>query len=135
MMKWICLEPHTHTVHSDAGFTVKDLLNAAHGAQLDAIILTDHNTDTGMDEISPYQTAPRVVHGIEWTTFYGHVVIIAPERFVEWRDLTIDNLDPHLRKAHQANDKAVMQAYGFDYNMGESEIVAELFKLYQELVK
>ena len=47
-------------------------------------------------------------------------------------DLT---MPPDLRKSHQANDKAVMQAYGFDYNMGESEIVAELFKLYQELVK
>ena len=40
-----------------------------------------------------------------------------------------------LRKAHQANDKAVMQAYGFDSCMEESEIVAELFRLYQELVK
>ena len=36
-----------------------------------------------------------------------------------------------LRKAHNANDKAVMQAYGFESNMNESEIVAELFKLYQ----
>lgn len=40
-----------------------------------------------------------------------------------------------LLKAHQANDKAVMQAYGFDFKMEESEIVAELFKLYQKLVK
>ncbi|MDD6603488.1 MAG: methylase [Eubacteriales bacterium] len=40
-----------------------------------------------------------------------------------------------LRKAHQANDKAVMQAYGFDYKtMTESECVAELMKMYQKLV-
>ena len=38
-----------------------------------------------------------------------------------------------LRKAHRENDKAVMQAYGFDLTMSESEIVAELFKLYQRL--
>ena len=39
-----------------------------------------------------------------------------------------------LRKAHQANDKAVMQAYGFDYKtMTESECVAELMKMYVEL--
>ncbi len=39
-----------------------------------------------------------------------------------------------LRKAHQANDKAVMQAYGFDYKtMTESECVAELMKMYQKL--
>lgn len=40
-----------------------------------------------------------------------------------------------LRKAHQDNDRAVMQAYGFDVKtMTESQCVAELFKLYQELV-
>ena len=38
-----------------------------------------------------------------------------------------------LRQAHQTNDRAVMEAYGFDPKMTESQIVAELFKLYQEL--
>ena len=39
-----------------------------------------------------------------------------------------------LRKAHQDNDRAVMQAYGFPIKtMTESQCVAELFKLYQEL--
>lgn len=37
-----------------------------------------------------------------------------------------------LRKAHQANDVAVMGAYGFRKDMSESEIVAELFKMYQK---
>ena len=41
-----------------------------------------------------------------------------------------------LRKAHQNNDRAVMQAYGFPVKtMTESQCVAELFKLYQELTK
>ncbi len=39
-----------------------------------------------------------------------------------------------LRKAHQANDRAVMQAYGFDLKMTENEIVAELFRMYKELI-
>ncbi len=39
-----------------------------------------------------------------------------------------------LRKAHQANDRAVMQAYGFDVKtMTESQCVAELMKMYREL--
>lgn len=42
-------------------------------------------------------------------------------------------MPPELRKAHQDNDRAVMQAYGFDVKtMTESKCVAELFKLYQE---
>ena len=38
-----------------------------------------------------------------------------------------------LRKAHRANDAAVMEAYGFRKDMTEPEIVAELFKMYQKL--
>ena len=40
-----------------------------------------------------------------------------------------------LRRAHQENDRAVMAAYGFDIKMTESQCVAELFKLYQGMVK
>ena len=40
-----------------------------------------------------------------------------------------------LRKAHQANDRAVMEAYGFAKDITESEIVAELFKMYEKLVE
>ena len=40
-----------------------------------------------------------------------------------------------LRKAHQANDRTVMQAYGFDPKMTENEMVAELFRMYQEITK
>ena len=41
-----------------------------------------------------------------------------------------------LRKAHQANDRAVMRAYGFSVSeMSESDCVAELMKMYQELTK
>ena len=42
-------------------------------------------------------------------------------------------MPPDLRKAHEANDKAVKQAYEFNLKMPESEIVAELFKLYENL--
>ena len=39
-----------------------------------------------------------------------------------------------LRRAHQENDRAVMAAYGFTPGKtGESECVAELFKMYKEL--
>lgn len=45
-------------------------------------------------------------------------------------------MPPELRKAHQANDKAVMQAYGFWGKLNtESACVAELMKMYQELIK
>lgn len=40
---------------------------------------------------------------------------------------------PELMKAHEENDKAVMDAYGFDLNMTESDIVAELCKMYEQI--
>ena len=45
-------------------------------------------------------------------------------------------MPPELRKAHQANDKAVMEAYGFWGKLNsEAACVAELMKLYQKLVE
>ncbi len=45
-------------------------------------------------------------------------------------------MPPELRKAHQANDRAVMQAYGFDVKTTtESSCVAELMKLYQKMTQ
>ena len=45
-------------------------------------------------------------------------------------------MPPELRKAHQENDRAVMAAYGFKPGQTtESECVAELFKMYQNMTK
>jgi len=45
-------------------------------------------------------------------------------------------MPPELRKAHQANDRAVMQAYGFDVKtMTESSCVAELMKMYKKITE
>ena len=40
-----------------------------------------------------------------------------------------------LRKAHKANDKAVLQAYGLPADSSEADIVAHLFKMYEDLTK
>ncbi len=42
-------------------------------------------------------------------------------------------MPPELRKAHQANDRAVMAAYGFDTKISEAECVARLMEMYQVL--
>ena len=45
-------------------------------------------------------------------------------------------MPPELRKAHQQNDRAVMQAYGFDVaTTTETSCVAELMRMYQRLTK
>ena len=48
-------------------------------------------------------------------------------------------MPPELRKVHQQNDRAVMDAYGFtkgtEARTSESACVAELMKLYQKLTE
>ena len=44
-------------------------------------------------------------------------------------------LFPELLQAHRDNDAAVLEAYGFPKNATESDIVARLFKMYQELTE
>ena len=44
-------------------------------------------------------------------------------------------MPPELRRAHKANDEAVLAAYGWPKDLPESEIVARLFALYELQVK
>lgn len=51
-------------------------------------------------------------------------------------DLYDETLMPvELRKAHRANDEAVLAAYGWPKNLSEEEIVARLFEMYEKLRK
>lgn len=45
-------------------------------------------------------------------------------------------MSPELREAHQQNDRAVMQVYGFDVAMTtETSCVAELMRMYQAIIQ
>lgn len=45
-------------------------------------------------------------------------------------------MPPELRKAHQQNDRAVMQAYGFNIKTTtETSCVAKLMRMYQKLTQ
>lgn len=72
-------------------------------------------------------------------TMTGKRILRARELYPDWSLADLYNeltMPPELRKAHQENDKAVMSAYGFDWRtMTSAECVAELMKMYQNLVK
>lgn len=64
-------------------------------------------------------------------------ILKARELYPDWSlaDLYDElTMPPELRKAHQKNDRAVMEVYGFDWrSMTESECVAQLMKMYEKL--
>ena len=65
-------------------------------------------------------------------------ILEAREKFPE--SSLADLYDPltmpeELLKAHKANDSAVCEAYGFDKNISEEEIVSALMNLYETMIK
>ena len=60
---------------------------------------------------------------------------VRPERPCSLADLYDEVTMPIvLRRAHQANDRAVMRAYGFPTSLSESDCVARLFERYEEII-
>ncbi len=90
-MNWYAVEMHTHTVHSDGQMTVAELLENARRNRLALIALTDHNTQAGLAE-----AGNKVLPGIEWTTYHGHMTVLGAARYVDWRDIAFDSLDEKL---------------------------------------
>ena len=92
-------ELHCHTVHSDGGFTVDKLQNAAKDDGLSLIALTDHNTQSGFAELD--DSIIPVIRGIEWTTYFGHMLVLGADKFVDWRDAVPKNIDEKIEEVKQ----------------------------------
>ncbi|MDD6012403.1 MAG: CehA/McbA family metallohydrolase [Oscillospiraceae bacterium] len=93
--KWHACELHCHTCHSDGDFTVKTLTQTALRRRLDGICLTDHNTVSGWAETK--NSPLPVLCGIEWTTYFGHMLVLGAQEYVDWRDASPDNIDEKIR--------------------------------------
>ncbi len=96
--EWVAAELHCHTMHSDGKFTVESLLECAKRYELDLIALTDHNTLAGTEEIDDQFESKYVpvIKGIEWTAYYGHMLVLDCKEYVDWRDVTQDGMDEKI---------------------------------------
>lgn len=102
-MKWIPFELHTHTPHSDGTHTLLEMCRAAAGLGLGGIALTDHNTVSGLldaEEVSR-ETGVAIIPGMEWTTFYGHMLTLGAP-YCEWRDLGQGDIAKGIARVHEA---------------------------------
>ena len=111
-MSYYPCELHTHTVHSDGDFKVNELQAAAVAEGYRLIALTDHNTYTGYNEID--NAVIPTVRGIEWTTFYGHMLVLGGGDFTDWRSATPDNIDEKINYIRQ-NGGLVGVAHPFSF--------------------
>lgn len=99
-MSYLPCELHCHTLHSDGSFKTEELLNAARADHLSLIALTDHNTFSGHGELD--DTIVPAVRGIEWTTYFGHMLVLGAKEFVDWRDAVPDNIDEKISQVKTA---------------------------------
>lgn len=99
-MSYLPCELHCHTVHSDGEFQVKELLENAKNDHLALIALTDHNTFSGHSELD--DSLLPAVRGIEWTTYFGHMLVLGAKSFVDWRDAVPDNIDKKINDVKAA---------------------------------
>lgn len=93
--KWYPCELHCHTVHSDGDFTVEELISTAKQRKLSGICLTDHNTMSGHREAEG-ESELAILKGIEWTTYFGHMLVLDTKEYVDWRDAMPDNIDEKI---------------------------------------
>lgn len=92
-MTFLRLELHNHTTESDASITCKELLDYMAQNQVDAFALTDHNTISGHGKmkalLKDYPTPVQCIYGMEYTTYYGHILCLNLLEYVPW-----DSIDP-----------------------------------------
>jgi hypothetical protein len=112
-MSYLPCELHCHTVHSDGDFTVEQLLQSASDDHLALIALTDHNTISGYDELNDDITP--AIRGIEWTTYFGHMLVLGAKNFVDWRDAVPDNID---EKIEQVKAQGGLVGIAHPYQLG-----------------
>jgi hypothetical protein len=100
-MKFYPAELHTHTCHSDGAQSVAELTLDAEKLGLKVLALTDHNTMSGCWEIESDKLT--VITGIEWTTFFGHILVLEPDFFVDYRGVDKNDFDKSLKKLREAD--------------------------------
>lgn len=117
MLQWIPCELHTHTINSDGSLSLLKLAQQAKKLGLECIALTDHNTISGHLDI-PYvmkETGLQIVHGMEWTTFYGHMVAMGIKKYVDWRNRVPSDIHEGIADIHEVGGLA---GVAHPYRMG-----------------
>ena len=86
---WLKGDLHLHSNHSDARWSIDDLVQHVRMHRLDFLSLTDHNTTSGRLELrralAASGLAPVVIDGMELTTFWGHANALGVSDWIDWR--------------------------------------------------
>ena len=136
MLKWYAVELHTHTYHSDGDFTLDNLVKVMKESGFSGVCLTDHNTFSGHSEFEKALKEYNFVgvKGIEWTTYFGHMLVLGEEKLTDWRLADKKYLDCSIKSIHNNNgivgiahpfalSTPVNTGYDFQFNIEDYSLV------------
>lgn len=101
MIEYLPIETHGHTLHSDGTFTTQTLACAAIKEKLAGVIITDHNTLSAFDSLAVLEIP--IIKGVEWTTYYGHLLAVGECQPINWWEMNQHNIDEYLRVIRRQN--------------------------------
>lgn len=101
-MNWYPVELHTHTQHSDGDFIPASLVMTAKQCGFCGIAGTDHNSQAGLPELFTWAEKEHLVPiaGIEWTTYWGHMLVLGEQGYTDWRGVQPADIDAAIRSIH-----------------------------------
>lgn len=113
------LELHNHTTESDASITCRELVEYMVSDHADAFAITDHNTISGHRKIRKLLAEEhfpiQCIYGMEYTTYYGHILCLNLEEYVPWEDINIHH--PELL-FQAAREKGALVGIAHPYSFG-----------------
>lgn len=114
------IELHSHTINSDGKFTPRKLLESAKDFGYEAIFVTDHNTNAALYQIYEKGLDKEILpafRGSEWTTFYGHMLILGNEEMGDYTKARPDNISECIDEI-RADDKDIIIGIAHPYDIG-----------------
>ena len=84
--RWYAGDFHVHTLQSDGRPSMREALEFAEGVGIDFIMLSEHNTNSGLTlygDLQPDFPSLLMVPGFEWTSYSGHAHAIGATEMVD----------------------------------------------------
>ena len=99
---WFNAQLHNHSEHSDGRYHIPEMIDhlAARGARV--LALTDHNAASGNEEFLRCCAEKGIIgiRGNEISTYYGHVVGLGVEEYIDWRTIRPENPETIFEAIH-----------------------------------
>ncbi|MHB8618673.1 MAG: CehA/McbA family metallohydrolase [Chloroflexota bacterium] len=97
--RWFRGDLHSHTCHSDAPGSPRELAAAALQAGLDFLAVTDHNTSSHLPHVAAI-SPPLLLPGEEVTTYGGHMNVWGNQRLIDFRCSAAEDVRAVIETAH-----------------------------------